>query len=87
MSNLSDLNKHLFAQLDRLSNNELKGDALKEEVARAGAVNEICETILENANLQLQATKLVAEYRGMKEGVDNLPEAFKNTQQRTMGHG
>lgn len=87
MSNLSELNKHLFAQLDRLSNDELKGDALKEEVSRAGAVNGICETILENANLQLQATKLVAEYRGLKEGAESLPEAFKNTQQRTIGHG
>lgn len=86
MSNLSDLNKHLFAQLDRLSNDGLKGDALKEEVSRAGAVNQICETIIENANLQLQATKLVAEYKGMKEGVENLPEAFQTTQ-RTIGHG
>lgn len=86
MSNLSDLNKHLFAQLDRLSNNELKGDALKEEVSRAGAVNEICKSVIENANLQLQATKLVAEYRGMKEGAENLPEAFQTTQ-RTISHG
>lgn len=86
MSNLSELNKHLFAQLDRLSNNDLKGDALKEEVSRAGAVNEICKSVIENANLQLQATKLVAEYRGMKDGVENLPEAFQNTQ-RTIGHG
>ncbi|TPU95011.1 hypothetical protein [Acinetobacter baumannii] len=86
MSNLSELNKHLFAQLDRLSNNDLKGDALKEEVSRAGAVNEICKSVIENANLQLQATKLVAEYRGMKEGAENLPEAFKTTQ-RTISHG
>ncbi|AZC00898.1 hypothetical protein [Acinetobacter pittii] len=86
MSNLSELNKHLFAQLDRLSNNELKGDALKEEVSRAGAVNEICKSVIENANLQLQATKLVAEYRGMKEGAENLPEAFQTTQ-RTISHG
>ncbi|GAA5560728.1 hypothetical protein Asch02_02239 [Acinetobacter schindleri] len=86
MSNLSELNKHLFAQLDRLSNNELKGDALKEGVSRAGAVNEICKSVIENANLQLQATKLVAEYRGMKEGAENLPEAFQTTQ-RTIGHG
>lgn len=87
MSNLSELNKHLFAQLDRLSNNNLKGDALKEEVSRAGAVNDICKSVIENAALQLQATKLVAEYRGLKEGADNLPEAFKNTEQRTIGHG
>lgn len=86
MSNLSELNKHLFAQLDRLSNDELKGDALKEEVSRAGAVNEICKSVIENANLQLQATKLVAEYRGMKEGAENLPEAFQTTQ-RTISHG
>lgn len=86
MSNLSELNKHLFAQLDRLSDKDLKGDALKDEVTRAGAVNEICKSVIENANLQLQATKLVAEYRGMKEGAENLPEAFQTTQ-RTISHG
>lgn len=36
---LNDLNNHLFAQLERLGEEELKGDELKEELERSKAIS------------------------------------------------
>ena len=37
---LGDLNNHLFAQLERLGDEDLKDDALTEEIERAKAINQ-----------------------------------------------
>lgn len=55
---LGDLNNHLFAQLERLNDEDLKGDALEEEVGRAKAVTQVASKIIENASLILEATKI-----------------------------
>jgi|GEM_PF-283879 hypothetical protein len=55
---LEDLNDHLFAQLERLSGEDLKGDALKEEIARAGAVSSIARDIVAGASLAVKAEKI-----------------------------
>ena len=52
---LSDLNNHLFAQLERLSDEDLKGEALAEEIHRSWAVTRVAEQIIRNANLVLQS--------------------------------
>lgn len=58
---LRDLNNHLFAQLERLSEEELKGDDLKEEITRAKAVTDVAARIIENGNLVLQGQKFVKD--------------------------
>lgn len=59
---LSDLNNHLFAQLERLSDEDLKGDDLQSEIKRANAISGIASDIIENAKVCLDAHKAAAEY-------------------------
>ena len=47
---LVDLNDHLFAELERLGDESLKGDELKEELDRAKALSDVSEKIINNAN-------------------------------------
>ncbi len=54
---LGDLNSHLFTQLERLNDESLKGEALKEEVNRAKAVTSVATQIISNGSLVLDAKK------------------------------
>ena len=66
MNTPMDLNSVLFAQLERLSNPNLKGGELEVEIQKAEAIEKISEQVIKNNNLRLSAAKLVAEYRGVK---------------------
>jgi hypothetical protein len=59
---LTDLNDILFAQLERLADENLEGEAIGAEIRRADAIVAVADTIVENASLQLAAAKLVAEH-------------------------
>ena len=41
-----DLNNHLFAQLERLSNEELKGEGLTTEISRSKAISSVANNII-----------------------------------------
>ncbi|MGF7419842.1 hypothetical protein [Providencia rettgeri] len=60
-NNLEDLHNHLFAQLERLSDEELKGDQLKEEINRAKAVSEIASSIVENGKLAITVKRMLGD--------------------------
>jgi hypothetical protein len=68
---LSDLNDHLFMQLERLGNEDLKPEALQEEIERTKAVTSLAGAIIANAKLALDAHIAVAEY-GIKINPANL---------------
>ena len=58
---LGDLNNHLFMQLEKLSDEDLKGEELKEEVTRTKAISLIAKQIIENGTLVLEAKKVAEE--------------------------
>ncbi|HHX61093.1 MAG TPA: hypothetical protein GX707_10340 [Epulopiscium sp.] len=61
---LSDLNEYLFAQFEMLSNPDLKGDELKDEIRRSDALNKVAKNIINNGSLVLQAKRLSADVKG-----------------------
>lgn len=59
---LSDLNNHLFAQIERLSEEDLTAEKIDQEAKRGEAIVSVADQIIRNAALQIQAAKLVADY-------------------------
>ena len=75
---LCDLNNHLFAQLERLNDEEINGDKLMEEISRAKAVTGIASQIIANGNLVLNSIRTKEEFFGDK-SKRVLPDIFPDT--------
>lgn len=56
---LGDLNNHLFMQLERLGNEETKGEELEEEINRARAVMGVAKQIIDTGALVLESQKFI----------------------------
>lgn len=61
---LSEVNDLLFEQMKKLTDGNLKGEALQAEIEKASAMNDIAQSIVKNSNVQYQALNL-----GFKAGV------------------
>lgn len=74
---LTDLNDHLFMQIERLSDEDMTPEQLKKEAARAEALVKVSNEIVKNAGLQLKAVAFVAshgdKYRAPAVLVDHKP--------------
>lgn len=54
---LVDLNNHLFAELERLSDEDLTGEKLEAEISRSKALTGVSSQIIQNGKLLLDAIK------------------------------
>lgn len=59
---LSDLNDHLFAQLERLGQEDLTPAQIESEAKRGEAIVAVADQILRHASLQVQAAKIVSDH-------------------------
>lgn len=71
---LTDLNNHLFAQLERLSDEDLNPEQLQKEIERTKAVNGVAKNIIENAKTTLEATKYITNEMPRNK---SIPDQFK----------
>ncbi len=58
---LSDLNNHLFEQLERLNDEDLTEDQLTKEIERSKAITNVANSIISNAKVVLDASKFIEE--------------------------
>jgi len=58
---LEDLNNHLFAQLERLGEEDLSVDQIESESKRAQSIVDVADTLLESAKITVSAMKVATE--------------------------
>ena len=75
---ITDLNDHLFAELERLGDEELKDEELSREIGRAKAISDVASRIIDNAKLALDATKLQVEYGGVNRKAIDMPPMLES---------
>lgn len=54
---ISDLNDHLFAQLERLNDETIKPDKMDQEIQKAKAISNVAAQIIKSNTLTLQILK------------------------------
>jgi hypothetical protein len=70
---ISDLNDHLFAQLERLNDEEITSEDLDKEVNKAKAISQVASQIIKANKLTIDAMRLVANGTV---SLNEMPENF-----------
>ncbi|MDO6747168.1 hypothetical protein [Gilvimarinus sp. 1_MG-2023] len=61
---IEDMRDHLFAELERLGDETLKGENLKLEIARAKAITEVSQAMINSAKVETDFIKTVKATKG-----------------------
>ena len=61
---IDDLRNHLFAQLERLGDEELEGEALDAEISRARAMSSVAGSITDTARVEVDYLKVTKQTKG-----------------------
>jgi hypothetical protein len=77
---LSDLNDHLFAQLERLSEEGLSAEQIDRESKRGDAIVAVADQIIRNASIQVAVARLIADRGG--DPMSHLPQLEGRTNQK-----
>jgi len=82
---LTDLNNILFEQIERLNDDDLHGEALKQQIKRSQAIESVAGMIIANANTVLKAEKLKMEYAMDDRDPDQVPEMLRIEGRKKIG--
>ncbi len=73
---LGDLNNHLFAQLEKLGDDDLTGEELESELKRTDAICDISEQIIKNGELVLCQEKVQVKHELFTSIICLMPHLF-----------
>lgn len=82
---LTDLNNILFEQIERLNDDDLHGEALKQQIKRSQAIERVAGMIIANANTVLKAEKLKMEYAMDDRDPNQVPEMLRIEDRKKIG--
>ena len=82
---LTDLNNILFEQIERLNDDDLHGEALKQQIKRSHAIKSVAGMIIANANTVLKAEKLKMEYAMDDRDPSQVPEMLRIEDRKKIG--
>lgn len=75
---LGDLNNHLFAQLERLGDEDISSDKLEEEINRSKAVMGVARNIIDNGALVLEAQRFMDDKMSAEGKLPKMLEGEKD---------
>lgn len=82
---LTDLNNILFEQIERLNDDDLHGDALKQQIKKSRAIESIAGMIIANANTVLKAEKMKMDYALNDRDPNQVPEMLRIEGRKKIG--
>lgn len=75
---MTDLNDLLFAQLERINDESLKGKEFDREIERSKAIAAVAGVITKNAEIAVKAAQIVSERQSTKQYMPDYFQIKKN---------